>query len=99
MLDPEGGHQPMSIDGGALWITFNGEIFNYVELREELRKKGHRFVTRSDTEVVLRLYREEGENCVHRLNGQWAFAIWDADNNKLFVSRDRLGITPLFYTC
>ncbi len=68
----------MSIDNGNLWITFNGEIFNYVELREELIKKGHKFATRSDTEVILHLYQEEGEDCVCRFNGQWAFAIWDA---------------------
>jgi asparagine synthase (glutamine-hydrolysing) len=98
IIDLEGGHQPMSISDGALWITFNGEIFNYVELREELIKKGHQFKTRSDTEVILHLYQEEGENCVQRLNGQWAFAIWDAKQRKLFLSRDRMGVRPLFYT-
>lgn len=82
----------------SLWITFNGEIFNYVELTEELIKKGHRFATHSDTEVILHMYQEEGERCVERLNGQWAFAIWDAAEQKLFLSRDRLGIRPLFYT-
>jgi asparagine synthase (glutamine-hydrolysing) len=82
----------------ALWITFNGEIFNYIELREELIKKGHRFATHSDTEVILHLYQEEGERCVERLNGQWAFAIWDAAYRQLFLSRDRLGVRPLFYT-
>jgi len=73
------GHQPMGNARGNLWITFNGEIFNYIELREELIGKGHRFRTRSDTEVILHLYEEEGEKCVERLNGQWAFAIWDAE--------------------
>ena len=98
IIDLTGGHQPMSIANGSLWITFNGEIFNYVELREELTKKGHRFATHSDTEVLLHLYQEEGERCVERLNGQWAFAIWDAPHHKLFLSRDRFGVRPLYYT-
>jgi asparagine synthase (glutamine-hydrolysing) len=98
IIDLEGGRQPMSIADDRLWITFNGEIFNYVELREELIKKGHKFTTRSDTEVILHLYQEEGENCVNRLNGQWAFAIWDSAEQRLFLSRDRLGVRPLFYT-
>jgi len=98
IVDIAGGGQPMSNADGSLWITFNGEIFNHVELREELLKKGDRFATRSDTEVILHLYRDLGEDCVHRLNGQWAFAIWDARRRKLFLSRDRVGIQPLFYT-
>lgn len=98
IIDLEGGQQPMSIADGQIWITFNGEIFNYVELREELLNRGHKFATRSDTEVILHLYRDEGERCVERLNGQWAFAIWDAPRRKLFVSRDRMGVRPLFYT-
>jgi len=98
IIDLEGGRQPMSIADGRLWITFNGEIFNYIELRKELIQKGHTFSTRSDTEVILHLYQEEGEECVNRLNGQWAFAIWDAEKQKLFLSRDRLGVRPLFYT-
>src|SRR2546425_4020817 len=88
----------MHIADKSLWITFNGEIFNYIELRDELIKKGHRFATRSDTEVILHLYQDEGEECVHRLNGQWAFAIWDTKRRELFISRDRLGVRPLFYT-
>ncbi len=98
IIDLAGGHQPMSIENGALWMTFNGEIFNYIELREELEKKGHRFTTRSDTEVILRMYLEKGEECVQDFNGQWAFAIWDARDRKLFLSRDRYGVRPLFYT-
>jgi len=97
IIDISGGSQPMPIEGNSLWITFNGEIFNYLELREELIQKGHRFTSRSDTEVILHLYQEEGEKCVERLNGQWAFAIWDAPKRKLFLSRDRLGVRPLFY--
>src|SRR5262245_16484313 len=98
IIDIAGGAQPMPIADKSLWITFNGEIFNYLELREELIGKGHQFATRSDTEVILHLYQEEGEKCVQRLNGQWAFAIWDAPRQKLFLSRDRLGVRPLFYT-
>ena len=98
IIDLAGGHQPMSIAKDTLWITFNGEIFNYVELREDLIKKGHRFASSSDTEVLLHLYQEEGERCVDRLNGQWAFAIWDATKRKLFLSRDRFGVRPLYYT-
>src|ERR1043165_9611618 len=78
ILDLAGGGQPMSTDDGSLWITFNGEIFNHVELREELEARGHRFRTRSATEVILHLYQDHGADAVHRLNGQWAFAIWDA---------------------
>jgi len=98
IIDISSGHQPMCTEDRTIWITFNGEIFNYVELREELIRKGHRFATHSDTEVILHLYQEAGENCVERLNGQWAFAIWDAPRRKLFLSRDRFGVRPLFYT-
>ena len=80
------------------WITFNGEIFNYIELRRELEKRGHRFATKSDTEVILHAYEEKGERCVEDFNGQWAFAIWDARTRSLFLSRDRMGVRPLFYT-
>lgn len=98
IIDVATGHQPMCNADGTVWLTFNGEIFNYIELRQELAARGHRFTTRSDTEVILRLYEEHGADCVHRLNGQWAFAIWDAPRRRLLMSRDRLGILPLFYT-
>jgi len=97
IIDIGGGHQPMHNEDETIWITFNGEIFNYVELREDLVKKGHRFQSQSDTEVIIHLYEEKGEDCVHDLNGQWAFAIWDSRRERLFLSRDRLGVRPLFY--
>src|SRR5919198_5183234 len=96
IIDVEGGAQPKR--AGDLSITFNGEIFNYLELREELAARGCRFTTRSDTEVILHAFREWGERCVERFNGQWAFAIWNARTQQLFLSRDRLGVRPLFYT-
>jgi asparagine synthase (glutamine-hydrolysing) len=98
IIDLQGGAQPMSSVDRRFWITFNGEIFNYLELREELINKGHSFVTRSDTEVILNAYSEYGEDCVNHFNGQWAFAIWDTKERKLFLSRDRAGVRPLFYT-
>jgi asparagine synthase (glutamine-hydrolysing) len=97
IIDLSGGQQPMSNADQSLWITFNGEIFNYVELREELIQKRYRFATHSDTEVILHMYEDKGEECVRFLNGQWAFAIWDAKRQKLFLSRDRIGVRPLFY--
>lgn len=98
IIDLVGGGQPMRLAGHNIWITYNGEIFNYLELREKLIGKGHQFSTRSDTEVILHMYQEYGEQCVERLNGQWAFAIWDGENRRLFLSRDRLGVRPLYYT-
>ncbi|HET9314489.1 MAG TPA: asparagine synthase (glutamine-hydrolyzing) [Vicinamibacteria bacterium] len=96
IIDLSGGNQPMSTDDG-LWIVFNGEIYNYLELREELLAKGRRFQTKSDTEVILQAYREYGPDCVTRFNGQFAFALWDTAARTLFLSRDRLGKKPLFY--
>lgn len=98
IIDVACGQQPMANHDKSLWITFNGEIFNYLELREDLLRKGHNFATRSDTEVLLHMYQEEGLDCVHRLNGQWAFAVWDCKQRRLFLSRDRLGVRPVFYT-
>ena len=98
IIDLAGGQQPMQNADHSLCITFNGEIFNYVELRHELVQKGYRFATQSDTEVILHLYEEYGEDCVRFMNGQWALAIWNANQQQLFLSRDRLGIRPLFYT-
>jgi asparagine synthase (glutamine-hydrolysing) len=98
IIDIPGGAQPLSNEDGSLWITFNGEIFNYRELRAMLEARGHRFATRSDTEVIVHLFEDEGEACVHQLNGQWAFAIWNQRTRQLFLSRDRAGVRPLFYT-
>lgn len=98
IIDLEGGRQPMSTRDGLQTVVFNGEIFNHVELRRELEARGHVFDTRSDTEVLLRAYVEFGVDCVQRFNGQWAFAIWDAERRQLFASRDRAGIRPFYYT-
>lgn len=98
IIDLATGDQPIGNESGTLWIVFNGEIFNYKELRPELEARGHRFATTSDTEVILHLYEDEGPACLRRLNGQWALAIWDNQQRRLFLARDRLGIRPLFYT-
>lgn len=97
IIDLAGGVQPMSSADGRLTLTFNGEIFNYLELREELIRAGRVFATRSDTEVVLQAYDAWGPDCVKRFNGQWAFAIWDARSETLFASRDRIGVRPFFH--
>ena len=98
IIDLANGRQPMRSRDGTLALTFNGEIFNYIELRAALRARGHHFATRSDTEVILHAYQEYGDSCVDHFNGQWAFALWDAKLGKLLLSRDRFGIRPLFYT-
>ena len=98
IIDVAGGSQPMSTDDGRLTVVFNGEIFNYLELRADLAARGYRFRTRSDTEVLLHLYAEYGQQMVEYLNGQWSFAIWDQPLRRLFISRDRFGVRPLFYT-
>ena len=91
------GHQPMANDDGTLWIVFNGEIYNYVELAQELKALGHRLVSHSDTEVLLHLYEQFGKDCLHKLNGMFGFAVWDARERTLFAARDRLGIKPFYY--
>lgn len=91
------GTQPISNEDETLWIVYNGEVFNYPELRLELEKKGHRFKTETDTEVLVHLYEEHGPECLKLLNGQFAFAIWDTEKRELFLARDRIGIRPLFY--
>jgi asparagine synthase (glutamine-hydrolysing) len=93
----DGGTQPIANEDESLWIVFNGEAFNYIELKEELLQRGHRFATRTDTEVVLHLYEEFGPDCLNKINGQFAFAIWDSRRRELFLARDRVGIRPLHY--
>ena len=95
-LGPEG-HQPMKNFDNSLVIVFNGEIYNYVELKIELESLGHIFRSHTDTEVILAAYAQWGDSCVERFNGMWAFAIWDALNNRLFCSRDRFGVKPFYY--
>lgn len=98
IIDLAGGDQPISNEDGSVWIVFNGEIFNYIELRPPLEARGHRFLTQTDTEVVVHLWEEYGPGCLNKLNGQFALAIWDANKNSLFLARDRMGIRPLYYT-
>jgi asparagine synthase (glutamine-hydrolysing) len=93
----EGASQPMSNEEESVWVVFNGEIYNFQELRSSLQNRGWRFRTASDTEVLLRLYEEEGARCVERLEGMFAFAIWDARHQRLLIARDRVGKKPLFY--
>ncbi len=97
IIDLEGGQQPIANEDESLWIVFNGEIFNYPELRTELETEGHRFRTKTDTEVFLHLFEKLGPACLERLNGQFAVAIWDRRAETLFLARDRLGVRPLFY--
>jgi len=97
IIDIEGGHQPMCNEDGSIWVIMNGEIFNYKELRERL-EKNHQFNTNSDTEVLIHLYEEFGVNMVSSLVGQFAFAIWDSNEKVLLLSRDRMGICPMYYT-
>lgn len=97
IIDVEGGAQPMTNEDGTIWIVYNGELYNFRELRVELAGKGHRFATSSDTEVIVHLYEEYGSDAVRRMNGMFAFALWDSVKKKLLIARDRLGIKPLYY--
>jgi asparagine synthase (glutamine-hydrolysing) len=97
IIDLETGEQPISNEDGSLWIVYNGEVYNYLELRADLIARGHVLRTRSDTETIVHLYEEHGPRCVEHLNGMFAFAIWDTHRRELFVARDRLGIKPLYY--
>ncbi|MDD3978062.1 MAG: asparagine synthase (glutamine-hydrolyzing) [Methanomicrobium sp.] len=92
------GKQPMSNEDETLWLVFNGEIYNYQELREELKDYGHIFRTKTDSEVIIHAFEEWGHKCLERFNGMWAFAIWDERNNELFCARDRIGIKPFYYS-
>ncbi|MGQ9631403.1 MAG: asparagine synthase (glutamine-hydrolyzing) [bacterium] len=98
IIDLAGGHQPMPNEDGSVWIVFNGEIYNHLDIRRELERRGHRYKTRSDTETIIHLYEEKGRDCVHDLRGMFAFAIWDEKRRQIFLARDRIGIKPLYYT-
>lgn len=98
IIDLEAGRQPLSNEDGTVWITFNGEIYNYRDLRQRLIGLGHRFQTDSDTETIVHAWEQWGPECVHQLRGMFAFAIWDQNQQSLFLARDRVGIKPLLYT-
>jgi asparagine synthase (glutamine-hydrolysing) len=93
----ERGRQPMSYADGRYWLTYNGEIYNFIELREDLKRLGHAFVSDSDSEVILAAYAQWGDQCQARFNGMWAFAIWDDHDKRLFLSRDRFAVKPVYY--
>jgi asparagine synthase (glutamine-hydrolysing) len=97
IIDLSTGHQPLSNEEGTVWIVFNGEIYNFQSLHEDLLKRGHRFTTQTDTEVIVHLYEEFGTDCLSKLRGMFAFAIWDSRTETLLLARDRLGKKPLFY--
>lgn len=97
IIDVKGGHQPVHNEDSTIWITHNGEIYNFQQLRNALSKSGHKFYTNSDTEVIVHAYEEWSTDCVKEFNGMWAFAIWDSNRRLLFISRDRLGIKPVYY--
>jgi len=97
IVDLATGHQPISNEDGTLWIVFNGEIYNHMALREQLIARGHSYSTHSDTETIIHLFEEYGEDCVQHLRGMFAFAIWNRNEKTLFIARDRLGIKPLYY--
>ena len=97
IVDLAGGHQPLSNETGAIWVTFNGEIYNHADVRAELEAAGHRYRTRSDTETIVHAYEQWGDECVQRFRGMFAFGIWDAPKRRLLLVRDRLGVKPLYW--
>ena len=97
IIDVKTGHQPISNEDETVWIVYNGELYNHLELRKDLEARGHRYRTKSDTETIVHLYEEYGRECVKYLRGMYAFAIWDRRTRRLFIARDRLGIKPLYY--
>jgi asparagine synthase (glutamine-hydrolysing) len=99
IIDLSTGHQPIHNENQTVWIVFNGEIYNFPELRPDLEARGHQFYTNTDTEVIVHLYEEYGADCVKKLRGMFAFAIWDEEKQKLLLARDRFGKKPLHYSC
>ncbi len=97
IIDLETGHQPIANEDGTIWAVQNGEIYNFRTLRDQLERRGHRFRTRSDSEVIVHAYEEYGEDCVSQLDGMFALAVWDARQRTLFLARDRMGEKPLYY--
>ena len=97
IIDLEAGKQPLSNEDGTIWITFNGEIYNFQDLRARLEGLGHAFRTHSDTEAIIHAYEQWGSDCLHELRGMFAFAIWDGKKRQLLLARDRMGIKPLYY--
>src|SRR6185503_16065219 len=97
IVDVASGHQPMTNEDGSLYITYNGEVYNHADYRDELESRGHVYRTHCDTETILHLYEDYGDACVEHLRGMFAFAIWDRNKRDLFIARDRLGVKPLYY--
>jgi asparagine synthase (glutamine-hydrolysing) len=98
IIDVDGGHQPVHNEDRSVWVVFNGEIYNFKQLRRSLERQGHCFYTDTDTEVIVHLYEEYGDSCVEKMRGMFAFAVWDERQKKLLLARDRLGVKPLFYS-
>ena len=97
VIDPAGGRQPIANEDGTIHVVLNGEIYNFAALRDRLERRGHRFRTRSDAEVIVHAYEESGAECVHDLDGMFAFALWDGTRQSLLLARDRMGEKPLYY--
>src|SRR5215212_4462972 len=97
IVDVASGHQPMTNEDGSLYITYNGEVYNHADYREDLESRGHVYSTHCDTETILHLYEDFGDGCVEHLRGMFTFAIWDRNKRELFIARDRLGVKPLYY--
>src|SRR5580693_2599552 len=97
VIDLSGGHQPIFNEDRTVWVVFNGEIYNFPELRKDLESRGHQFYTHSDTEVIVHLYEEMGADCITQLRGMFAIALYDAKRNSILLARDRLGKKPLYY--
>src|SRR5678815_36884 len=97
IIDLDSGRQPVPNEDGSVWVVFNGEIYNYQDLRRDLEQRGHVFSTRTDTETIVHLYEEYGKRCVDHMRGMFAFALWDENKKQLLLARDRVGIKPVYY--